>query len=59
MQVALSVRELGNYPAHGEHVEPLEPLERTDPVMNATVETVGLIFFKIVRYWTAIRFEPA
>ena len=69
MQVPLSVREFGNYPAHGDSstgselkagekacreasrtVEPLEPLERTDPVMNATVETIGLIFFKIVQY---------
>ena len=44
-------------PEAARRIEPLEPLERTGPVMNATVETVGLILFKIVQYLTAIRFE--
>ena len=46
-------------PEAARRIEPLEPLERTGPVMNATVETVGLISFKIVQYLTVIRFEPA
>jgi len=50
VQVCLPVREFRNYPGNGEaarRIEPPEPLKRADPVMNTTVETVGLIFSKL------------